>query len=133
MAKGSALPAAALLATELDAVAGLDELATATGALDVVTGLTELEAVVAGCELAMEAALDDEELLVAALDDDTVAAELATLEEAVAMASILNQLILKPPLIEVMPNLCAPAVRVTVRVMVVQVCQPPVPGTVTVS
>ncbi len=55
------------------------------------------------------------------------------LELGAPTLSILNQFMLKPPETDFNPKVCLPAVSVTTRWIVTQVCQPPVLPTVTVS
>lgn len=78
-------------------------------------------------------ALDDELLLTAALDDELLATTVGVEDELLELTPPLlpvllmeNQLRLNPPVIAVIPKLCTPAVKVIVRVMLVQFCQPPV-------
>ena len=74
--------------------------------------------------------LDKLELVTAGADE----LELLVLVELVdPEPSILNQLILKPPEMALIPKVCLPAVSVTARWIVTHVCHPPVLPTVTVS
>ena len=99
----------------------------------------ELEKLAVDDELELiVAAFDDElELVVVAGVDDALLDEVVTLPPpAVPLAaelSILSQLRLNPPVMEMTLKVCVPAVRVILRLTSIQFCQPPVLGTETVS
>jgi hypothetical protein len=89
--------------------------------LDLLCGDEELF----GNELNEEPGLDDEVNELTELFEE--------LEFVYQGFSILNQLILNPPVKATIPKLWLPAVRVIVRVMLTQFCPPPVEGIETES
>ena len=120
-----------------DAIDDLDEeLAGADDELDDIIGADDELTVAADLDDELDEIAGAEELVVAALDDELEEVTVAWDEDDALLAlpgSILNQLILNPPITALILKLCLPAVKVTVRSTSTQVCQAPVLGTVTVS